>query len=462
MSAFRDDEGVVSSDDVESVKLGSPVKLPYGVEALKDGDPLGARLTSEADSTASDSPTPTNSVHEKNWSSQWQSLVCEEQRQLLGTEEESSDRQSDGEVEGGVWEITPEQREYYKGQFCSLQPDSQCLLPGGVARSFFEKSRLPVSELRKIWQLADVTKDGALSLEEFNTAMHLVVLRRNHIPVPDTLPPCLVPSSPSRKTSSPHRGKQWTKFVESPTNSLSSPGPKPVNFDFHKAALEQDPKILHPVPLRVITPGVESDDPISLTETSPIRPIQRPQAKKRAAPGPGAIPPPPVIPCGPDEPLGSSKKDPPPPPPPRPHRHHTRSSSLDLTRLGKTSGLLNMPPTVPPRVSPGTVSPRKQFAGEKIGEPNSGFANFAQFSDDKKQRVSKGAFQVYRKPVSDTCDAPSEWSPVNDLPLDVSIEAREAHNAVLRKQCHQLQMYLVNLQEEKLALQDAIDHLTCH
>lgn len=78
-------------------------------------------------------------------------LVCEEQRQLLGTEEESSDRQSDGEVEGEVWEITPEQREYYKAQFISLQPDSYGLLPGHVARAFFEKSRLPVAELRKIW-----------------------------------------------------------------------------------------------------------------------------------------------------------------------------------------------------------------------------------------------------------------------------------------------------------------------
>ena len=44
---------------------------------------------------------------------------------------------------------------------------------------------------------------------------------------------------------------QWTKFVDSPTSSISSPGPKPVNFDFHKSAVEQDPKIYHPVPVRV-------------------------------------------------------------------------------------------------------------------------------------------------------------------------------------------------------------------
>jgi hypothetical protein len=48
---------------------------------------------------------------------------------------------------------------------------------------FFEKSRLPIHELSKIWQLSDVTRDGALNLEEFCTCMHLVVLRRNEIEV---------------------------------------------------------------------------------------------------------------------------------------------------------------------------------------------------------------------------------------------------------------------------------------
>ena len=42
-------------------------------------------------------------------------------------------------------------------------------------------------------QLSDVNRDGALSLDEFCTAMHLVVLRRNDIDLPDTLPPVLQP-----------------------------------------------------------------------------------------------------------------------------------------------------------------------------------------------------------------------------------------------------------------------------
>lgn len=40
----------------------------------------------EVSSTASDSPTPTNSVQDKSWAigNTWQGLVSEEQRQLLG------------------------------------------------------------------------------------------------------------------------------------------------------------------------------------------------------------------------------------------------------------------------------------------------------------------------------------------------------------------------------------------
>lgn len=453
----------------------------------------------EASSTASDSPTPTNSVHEKNWPSHWQGLVCEEQRQLLGTEEESSDRHSSEAEEDGdseVWVINEEQLEYYRTQFCNLQPDPNSLLPGSVARQFFEKSRLPVQELRKIWQLADVTKDGALSLSEFNTAMHLVVLRRNNIALPDVLPPSLVPnsvnpsshgsphaSSPTLSTAesagSPHRSKEWTKFVDSPTSSVSSPGPKPVNFDFHKSAVEQDPKILHPVPVRV-TPGPEivEEEPKRLTEqlsggdASPIRPIQRPQPKKPAAPGPGAIPPPPQqmleeVPgvsgpvSLPTAAVSLTKKEPPPPPPPRPYRTHTRSSSLDLNRLGKNNASVNTPPVVPPRTSPATVSPVKLSGRNEVdGEQAAGFADFGQFlaeNSSTEQLCSHGAFQVYRKPVVERTSPPFREMPV--LPLEVSIERRQEHNGVLRKLCAELQRDLITLKEEHATLQLMLEQL---
>ncbi|XP_050520456.1 ralBP1-associated Eps domain-containing protein 1 isoform X2 [Daktulosphaira vitifoliae] len=378
--------------------------------------------TTEASSTASDSPTPTNSVQDKNWT-QWRGPVWgDEQLQLLGTEEEADS--SDCETVStanyvGVWSMNEEQSKYYEEQFASLQPNPKAVLAGSVARSFFEKSRLPLHELKEIWQLSDVTKDGALSLSEFKLAMHLVVLRRNNIPLPKKLPPSLLPSlsSPIKNDvattnivspTNSIKSKEWTKFVDSPTSSLSSPGPKPVNFDFQKSSVEQDPKILHPVALRV-TPGIDScveNQEVELQsmnneEMLLIKSIQRPQAKKPSHIGPGAIPPPPLPTfCGDDIntgpaslPVIAAKKEPPPPPPPRPHRAHIRSSSLDLNKFGKIGAVNHTqePPVVPPRITP-SPNTNSEINGlrQKNDKTDSGqFADFAQ---------CPGAFQVYKKP----------------------------------------------------------------
>lgn len=95
------------------------------------------RCSPDASSPASDSPTPTNSIQDRNWA--WQGLVSEEQRQLL---EESSDRHSsdeDTEVSSEVWLITPEQKDYYTKQFQILQENTNSLLAGTDARHFFER-----------------------------------------------------------------------------------------------------------------------------------------------------------------------------------------------------------------------------------------------------------------------------------------------------------------------------------
>lgn len=234
-------------------------------------------------------------------------------RQLLGTEEESSDRFSSDEDDDktAAWNITREQLNYYTTQFFSMQPNPRGVIRGETAKEFFEKSRLPITELRKIWQLSDVTKDGSLSMEEFLTAMHLVVLRRNNIALPEELPPCLQPmnlrnrlvdrhnkdlyssegrggtggdgagegggddegggeqslllsedtdaaSNSGRRQSSPlspsGAGGRGTNS-KSPSSVISSPGgggpgtrSKPVNFDFRDA--RRNPNIIQPVPIR--------------------------------------------------------------------------------------------------------------------------------------------------------------------------------------------------------------------
>ena len=68
-------------------------------------------------------------------------------------------------------------------------------------------------------QLSDVNKDGALSLEEFNTAMHLVVCRINGVELPEQLPPSLMPyvafTNPGRvqKGYLMHRTHSYKLFI---------------------------------------------------------------------------------------------------------------------------------------------------------------------------------------------------------------------------------------------------------
>ncbi|KAJ8672589.1 hypothetical protein QAD02_003848 [Eretmocerus hayati] len=454
---------------------------------------------------STDSPTPTNSVTlERNngilggeanldsISGGWQSLlVSEEQRQLLGTEEESSERHSsdDGEGEDGegfppeaVWTISEEQREYYAAQFSQLQPNPDGLLSGSLARKFFEKSRLPVEELRRIWQLADVTRDSALSLPEFYVAMHLAVLRRNHVPLPDSLPSSLAklivvqPSAPAMQP-------QQVPPVPAPrSSSATSPGPKPVNFDFQKAALERDPKILHPVPLR-LTPEaailasnangangvvpILGEDEIALAGPS----LQRPLAKKPA-------PPLPLPGANDDGNMATPKKEPPPPPPPRPYKSHTRSSSLDLNKLGT-------PPTVPPRVSPGiTTTTNRKLVGQKseggenprIHNDETGFvADFSQFAPraEESQIVENnvppqqfagacGAFHIYKKPNTKKDNGHEEAAKdeTDDGNKSLTLQELREKNAELRQVCEELTRELAGALQERINLRAKLLLLT--
>ncbi|XP_050592265.1 ralBP1-associated Eps domain-containing protein 1 isoform X2 [Bombus affinis] len=439
---------------------------------------------------STDSPTPTNSIiQERNndiggetildsVSGGWQGLlVSEEQRQLLGTEEESSERHSSDEGEGDgdgsfppeeVWIISDEQREYYAAQFTQLQLDPEGLLHGPIARTFFEKSGLPLGELSRIWQLADITRDGALSLQEFFVAMHLVVLRRNHVPLPDVLPPpLLIPllkqktgpppipqttttqKTPPNTTGTRERNKEWTKFVDSPTgtsSSLTSPGLQLVNFDFQKSAVEKDPKILHPVPLRltpeaaILASGANGnssscttlgDDDLQRTASALA---QRPLIKKPPPPPEEAI-------------IVTPKKEPPPPPPPRPYRTHARSSSLDLNKLGKNGqSFLGAPPLVPPRISPGI--------SELPENPPLETPQSQQFTG------VCGAFHIYRKPSPKR--EGDEDAPKDELEESKKLTLQELRekNAELRLVCEELTRELASALQERINLRAKLLLLT--
>jgi len=187
-------------------------------------------------------------------------------------DEDDEDEDDDDLDNDNIWTIKPKLLKYYEKQFKTMQPNLNGFITGAVARPFFERSKLPVDELSKIWELSDVTKDGALSFSEFCTAMHLVVLRVRNFDLPDQLPSKLQPYAPlidfnsetnlldlNKKTQTTNNANiekdMDSQTVSTPidsANSVGGPsaGPKPVMFSV-KPQVQMDTQVIHhPVPLR--------------------------------------------------------------------------------------------------------------------------------------------------------------------------------------------------------------------
>ena len=152
--------------------------------------------------------------------------MCDEEDEAAG--DDFNKKEYPNPQSRSVWAITKEQLNYYTTQFFNMQSNPVGLIPGALAKEFFEKSRLPISELRIIWQLSDVSKDGCLSLDEFLTAMHLVVLRRNDIALPESLPSCLRPEFLRRKLEPRLRGLTRGE-EERPRDALDGSATKPIS-----------------------------------------------------------------------------------------------------------------------------------------------------------------------------------------------------------------------------------------
>jgi hypothetical protein len=105
-------------------------------------------------------------------------------------DDEDDDQKNDDDDldDDNIWTIKPKLLRYYEEQFKTMQQNLNGYITGSVARPFFEKSKLPLNELSKIWELADTNGTGALTFSQFCTAMHLVVLRVRNFELPDRLP----------------------------------------------------------------------------------------------------------------------------------------------------------------------------------------------------------------------------------------------------------------------------------
>ncbi|VDM54559.1 unnamed protein product [Angiostrongylus costaricensis] len=236
-----------------------------------------------------------------------------------------------------LFEMSPRQREYYSKCFRHLMNTTQGknslqgALNGGDSRivEFFKRSGLDNDSLSRIWSLSDINEDGWLDVNEFSTAMHLIVLKvKGQVPVPLCLPACIRPP-----------------FVPPRMCSQLPNSPSVSHSDTHLAEFSDVPPLL-----------VDSRPTAVKQSTIPLLALKSPSG-------------------------------PPPQPPPRPQqRGHIRSVSLDmmkhieLTQTGmlsaenrrpsdSTSTTVDIslpfhfvspsPPPVPQRVSPPAPIPRK-------------------------------------------------------------------------------------------------------
>ncbi|XP_039562781.1 ralBP1-associated Eps domain-containing protein 1 isoform X14 [Passer montanus] len=160
--------------------------------------------------------------------------------------------------------------------------------PGSAAKEFFTKSKLPILELSHIWELSDFDKDGALTLDEFCAAFHLVVARKNGYDLPEKLPESLMPklidledstvipvvsevgeqtgevgysgspaeAPPSKSPSMPSLNQTWPELNQSSEqwetfSERSSSSQTLTQFDSNIAPADPDTAIVHPVPIRM-------------------------------------------------------------------------------------------------------------------------------------------------------------------------------------------------------------------
>uniref|UniRef100_K1PN15 Epidermal growth factor receptor substrate 15-like 1 n=1 Tax=Magallana gigas TaxID=29159 RepID=K1PN15_MAGGI len=92
------------------------------------------------------------------------------------------------------WIITDAEKAKYDPVYNGLSPINN-RVSGDKVKPMLINSQLPIEVLGKIWELSDIDKDGFLDKDEFYVCMHLVYKALEKTPVPQSLPPQLVPPS---------------------------------------------------------------------------------------------------------------------------------------------------------------------------------------------------------------------------------------------------------------------------
>ncbi|KAF2212595.1 hypothetical protein CERZMDRAFT_40606 [Cercospora zeae-maydis SCOH1-5] len=100
------------------------------------------------------------------------------------------------------WAVTKEEKKIYDDMFKAWDGFGKGYISGNQALEIFGQSGLNKQDLERIWTLSDPHNKGRLNLDEFAVAMHLIYRALNGYPLPNQLPPELVPPSTRNINSS--------------------------------------------------------------------------------------------------------------------------------------------------------------------------------------------------------------------------------------------------------------------
>ena len=93
------------------------------------------------------------------------------------------------------WAVTKDEKKIYDQLFKAWDGFNKGFVTGDVAIEIMGQSGLDRKDLEAIWTLSDPNNRGRLDMDEFAVAMHLIYRKLNGYPVPNRLPPELIPPS---------------------------------------------------------------------------------------------------------------------------------------------------------------------------------------------------------------------------------------------------------------------------
>ncbi|ODH39301.1 actin cytoskeleton-regulatory complex protein PAN1 [Paracoccidioides brasiliensis] len=93
------------------------------------------------------------------------------------------------------WAVTKDEKKIYDQLFRAWDGLNKGFIGGDVAIEIMGQSGLDRQDLERIWTLSDPSNRGRLNMDEFAVAMHLIYRKLNGYPVPNRLPPELIPPS---------------------------------------------------------------------------------------------------------------------------------------------------------------------------------------------------------------------------------------------------------------------------